>query len=183
MCSGTKDSGKAQANSKPNAAVRARSGRSRAAAAASDATWLVAVKRMVFDGYTIDFADAAPKPAVALKLRNVEFVGEDLSNAPARRSRIRVMAATADGGRIAIRLALAADGGAVLTVADDGVGGVGPRQSDAPEGGIGLALMAGFARQLGGTVAFETEGGTVIRLTVPNLVEEPAAAAPPPTAA
>jgi hypothetical protein len=77
-------------------------GSATAARAAQDATWLVVVKRTVFDRYAIDFTDAVPSPAVGLKLRNVDFVGDDLTNASARHSRIRVSAATADGGRIAI---------------------------------------------------------------------------------
>ena len=60
------------------------------------------MKRTVFDRYAIDFTDAVPSPAVALKLRNVDVQVEDLSNARARRSHVRLTAATADGGHIAI---------------------------------------------------------------------------------
>ena len=84
------------------AGVRAGAGATSAAATAQDATWLVTVKRTVFDRYAIDFTDAVPSPAVALKLRNVDVQVEDLTNARARRSHVRLSAATADGGRIAI---------------------------------------------------------------------------------
>ncbi|HEV8500346.1 MAG TPA: DUF748 domain-containing protein [Casimicrobiaceae bacterium] len=84
------------------AGVGAGTGTTSAAATAQDATWLVAVKRTVFDRYAIDFTDAVPSPAVALKLRNVDVQVEDLTNARARHSHVRLSAATADGGRIAI---------------------------------------------------------------------------------
>jgi uncharacterized protein involved in outer membrane biogenesis len=72
------------------------------AAPAGDATWALTVRHAAFDRYAIDFNDAVPQPAVAMKLTGVEFTGDDLTNARGKPGRLRVTAQTGGGGRIAI---------------------------------------------------------------------------------
>jgi uncharacterized protein involved in outer membrane biogenesis len=82
---------------------RARSDAASSAAAPSpDATWALAVRHAVFDRYAIDFADAVPQPAVAMKLTNVDFSGDNLGNARGKPAQVRIAAQAANGGRLAI---------------------------------------------------------------------------------
>ncbi|MGE0744661.1 MAG: sensor histidine kinase [Rhodospirillales bacterium] len=72
-------------------------------------------------------------------------------------------------GVVAVTLTPGEGGMMTLTVADDGVGArtTDPLASD----GLGQSLMAGFARQLGGTLAIEVEHGTRIVVTFPESFE------------
>ncbi|NVN01995.1 sensor histidine kinase [Asaia siamensis] len=70
-------------------------------------------------------------------------------------------------GSVQIRLARNEDG-AVLTIQDDGIGLDATAQSDAEKReGIGLQLVRGFARQLGGTLEINSAVGTVYTLAFP----------------
>lgn len=72
------------------------------AAPAADDTWSVAVRHAAFDRYAIDFNDAVPRPAVAMKLTAVDFTGDDLGNARGRPGKVRVSAQTGNGGRVSL---------------------------------------------------------------------------------
>ena len=65
-------------------------------------------------------------------------------------------------GSIGIRLAEVAPGTACLTLWDDGKGLPKERPS-----GTGMQLIAGFARQLGAKVAWDSDGGARLSLTLP----------------
>jgi two-component sensor histidine kinase len=69
-------------------------------------------------------------------------------------------------GNVAVRMIAGDDGVLTLTVSDDGIGarGIDPAT---PEG-LGHSLMAGFARQLGGTLSVEVDGGTTVRVSFPD---------------
>jgi len=77
-------------------------------------------------------------------------------------------------GSVVVRLAAGDDGMMTLTIADDGVGtrNVDPLASD----GLGQSLMAGFARQLGGALTVEANGGTRITVSFPESFESDRAA-------
>lgn len=64
-------------------------------------------------------------------------------------------------GNIDVRFGLS-DGGWVLSVRDDGVG-----LSDQPKAGLGSSLTEEFARQAGGILSLERDGGTAARLVLP----------------
>ena len=64
-------------------------------------------------------------------------------------------------GNIDVRFRLT-DGGWVLSVRDDGIG-----FSESPKAGLGTSLTEEFARQAGGILTLESEGGTIARLVMP----------------
>jgi two-component sensor histidine kinase len=68
-------------------------------------------------------------------------------------------------GRIQVLLSTARQGEAVLCVIDDGVDG-----TEAREGGLGLKLMTGLARQLRGQIEHEAapQSGTAVRVRFPR---------------
>lgn len=75
-------------------------------------------------------------------------------------------------GRVTIRMAESPGGTAILTIADDGVGGVrqeAVEQHEGFDGSLGNQLMVGYARQLGGALTIEDAAGTVIRVELPAL--------------
>lgn len=79
-------------------------------------------------------------------------------------------------GRIVVTVTQQPDKSAVLTIADNGVGLASPESSDEPPptpspgaNSLGMALMQGFARQLGGRLTVATENGTVVRVDIPTL--------------
>lgn len=81
-------------------------------------------------------------------------------------------------GRIVVTITQQPDKSAVLTIADNGAGLASPESSDQPaassppapgSNSLGMALMQGFARQLGGRLSVATENGTVVRVDIPNL--------------
>jgi two-component sensor histidine kinase len=81
-----------------------------------------------------------------------------------------------DGRSGSIQVRLDAEGGrACLVVADDGVGFPdGPADADDPQGGIGIQLIRGFARQLGASLTVQKEAGTRYQVDM-ILRREPAA--------
>ena len=85
-------------------------------------------------------------------------------------------------GRIVVTITQQPDKSAVLTIADNGAGLASPESSEQPasspspspltspgSNSLGMALMQGFARQLGGRLTVATENGTVVRVDIPNL--------------
>lgn len=78
-------------------------------------------------------------------------------------------------GRIMVKVTQQPDKSAVLTIADNGIGLAGTEQKPGGDalpgraGSLGMALMQGFARQLGGKLSVATENGTVVRVEIPNL--------------
>ena len=68
-------------------------------------------------------------------------------------------------GTILVQMELEPDQRAVLTVRDDGVGvAARPPQGDTSPTGLGLQLIRGFAKQLGGRLQVSDENGTCYRL-------------------
>jgi two-component sensor histidine kinase len=101
-----------------------------------------------------DELDLPLKAVLALGFITSELVGNALRHAfPGGR-----------GGRIVVAFTAAQDG-FVLSVRDDGIG-LDERQTARPASG-GLALVHSFARQLGGSLAFRTSGGTEVVVTAP----------------
>lgn len=83
-----------------------------------------------------------------------------------------------DQGRITVRLERVAEGRAWLAIADDGVGLPADFDLRPARHRLGLSMMAGFAQQLGGTLAFRgDDGGTTISAEL-NYVEAGDAPAP-----
>ena len=88
-------------------------------------------------------------------------------------------------GRVTIRIEASSDDTAILTVADDGVGGL-QREADrqnTPESSLGNQLMLGYARQLGGLLAIDENDGTIIRVELPGIVMQPSDSASKPALA
>jgi two-component sensor histidine kinase len=85
-------------------------------------------------------------------------------------------------GHVTIRMEPSPNGTAILSIADDGVGGVRHSpddQQDLSDRSLGNQLMLGYARQLGGVLAIDDSGGTIIRVELPAIPltaspEEPA---------
>lgn len=76
-------------------------------------------------------------------------------------------------GHVTIRMEASPSGGAIVTIADDGVGGArheAGEERDPPDNSLGNQLMVGYARQLGGTLTIDDVGGTVIRLELPSIL-------------
>ena len=77
-------------------------------------------------------------------------------------------------GSISVRLC-SCDGEAELTIEDDGVG-IAAARADTGEGrrdGIGLTLIRGFARQLGGTLQLNEGAGTQYKVRLPLRRDRP----------
>lgn len=92
---------------------------------------------------------------MTLSLVTIEIVSNSLKHAFRGR----------DGGRIDVSLRQTEDGSAELRIADDGPGlaeGV-VQATDR----LGMRIVSGFARQLGGELHQSNEGGAVTRLTFP----------------
>lgn len=71
-------------------------------------------------------------------------------------------------GTIHVSLKSRAEGGAILTIKDDGVGGV-PAERDRSKRGIGRSLIDALARQLMATACVSEDDGTVWTVEMPNL--------------
>lgn len=100
--------------------------------------------------------------AVPIALLVTETVTNAFKHAFANRS----------SGNIYVSLESAGDQGAVLTIRDDGVGGM--SLVKASEGrGIGRSLINAFARQLVGSASVSEDNGTVWKVTLPHLTIPP----------
>lgn len=76
-----------------------------------------------------------------------------------------------DHGRISITSETGADGAVVFVIRDNGVGlpdGFALSQSS----GLGMRIVDGLVRQIGGTIATANEGGTVTRITLPAMAAD-----------
>jgi two-component sensor histidine kinase len=76
-----------------------------------------------------------------------------------------------DVGSITVKLTNDTEGGAELSIRDNGIGmEIAPRtQPRQPHAGIGYSLIEGFARQLRGTVQTVNDNGTVVTVRFPSL--------------
>ncbi|MGD9536854.1 MAG: sensor histidine kinase [Alphaproteobacteria bacterium] len=101
----------------------------------------------------------SPEVAIALAMMVIEAVTNAYRHAFVGRAR----------GSITVRLDERPEGGAVLTIADDGIGFDLPAPEDRAGKGLGSTLMEGIARQLGGTLSVTASAGTTIRLDIPSL--------------
>jgi PAS domain S-box-containing protein len=71
------------------------------------------------------------------------------------------------GGQVRVRFGPSPSGGAVLEVADTGIGLPGGSIDRLPRTGSGIQLVQGFARQLGGRIETTCEEGTAVRIELP----------------
>lgn len=69
-------------------------------------------------------------------------------------------------GRVTVRHEAQVDGGMTIVIRDDGVGLALATDSDA-NSGLGLRIVEGLVRQIGGSIATTADGGTVTRLILP----------------
>jgi len=76
-------------------------------------------------------------------------------------------------GKIAVRL-VEAGARASLVIEDDGVG---PGEGEPRVGGIGMQLVRGFVRQIGGTMTIETQAGMCYKIDMPLHQEREASTA------
>ena len=74
-----------------------------------------------------------------------------------------------DGGNITVRFMPDSDGGAMLTVADDGMGP--PGDAVYADKGIGMQIIDGLVAQLRAGIAWHREGGTTAIVTLPTGFE------------
>jgi two-component sensor histidine kinase len=134
------------------------------------AEFLDARRRRITVSVDVPVLSVPAETAVTLAL----LVTEALSNAFKHAFPLR------PDGHVTVRIEPAPDGTALLTIADDGVGGVRHTATDAdlPDSKLGNQLMVGYARQLGGELSIDDAGGTVIRVGLPAIAFPPTGATP-----